>query len=113
MNKIQLKRINHGMFPWFEVHPRPEGTFVPKICAGTTTRLFKLGRGREFVTAVFTKTKPRCPKYYKMRKHIYHRSYSDTWRVELVGTSAAITVETRALLKEQYQLGYRYVRIEK
>ena len=76
MKRIRLKRKRYWngylekftTTPFIAVGDGYAGTTfpTPKLCAASTARIFKLGRGATVVEAVFTKTKPRKGKYYKI-----------------------------------------------
>lgn len=82
------------------------------LCAGATTRLFKLPPKSKRCVAKFTKKPPKnCPKYYSLKvKERGGFYFANT--VELEEFSGSFMGGVEAALKEAYDKGYRFVRIE-
>jgi len=118
MKQIIMNRNKHNQFvahDYTAVRGPGSPAWQPRICAGATTRIFKLTPGTTRVSAVFTKTPPRkkCAKYYQLTRRRYlscSRAYTD--RIDLLGFRGHFLVGVATTLRDMYKLGYRYVRVE-
>ena len=87
-----------------------KGVTSPKLCAGATTRLFKLPKGTNDIVAIITKSKPQdCGKYYEIVATEWHQ-YTGT--VKLKGYGGGFMGGTYMAIKNFYNDGYRFVRVE-
>lgn len=116
--RIQLSKMQHGgSFVADSYRPEPTAWITypskPRLCAGATARIFKLGPGCTKVRAVFTKDVPRwqeCRKWYEIGERRASMFYPPHY---LKGFRGGFTDSVSATLTEAYNKGYRYVRVEK
>ncbi len=111
MKKIKFKREHGSVFvaTSFEVESSWAGKIKPRLCAPVASRLFKLVPMAPTCTAVFTQTKPKCPKFYEMKRTTFANG---SVYVELAGYRGSFLNGVYIALRQLYTEGYRYVRLE-
>ena len=122
---IKMKRTPYGTFVAtnYQNKIRSEGLYrdyMPRLCAGATSRLFKLGREAQTVKAVFTKREPKIKgKFYKIICHpgalraAGEKDVCDWEEIDLEKFHGGFMTGTKQAICDMYNEGYRYVRVER
>jgi len=109
--RVRMQRNGYSQFVANMTVPDRGGAKVhPRLCAGATTRLFKLTPGTKQCTIVFTKKQPQCERFYEMS--LKDNWLSDIKYVALKGFRGGFLVGVPPLLRQAYSRGFRYVRVQ-